>query len=308
MIKNIALIFSILLLSIFLVSTAYILKNKDICCEFELCKQVTSLCISNNEDENEKDNVKGEVLSEKGEKIYFENLKSGDEINVDFKILGKVPSNWFFEGMFPVRVLDVNGEEILLLYATTQDDIFNDEYVDFSVDLSSFVIDIDKDLIVVLRFEKDNPSGLDVNSDKVDISVTLKPKEESKLIGLKVFFPNSKLNDMQDCSLVYPVVRNVPKTVAVGRASLEELFKGVSESEKGNGYFTNINEGVTIQSLSIENGVAKVNLSKELEEGVGGSCRVLSIRSQITETLKQFSTVDSVTISIDGRIEDILQP
>ena len=33
-----------------------------------------------------------------------------------------------------------------------------------------------------------------------------------------------------------------------------------------------------------------------------------AIRVQITETLEQFPTVDSVIISIDGRTEDILQP
>jgi len=45
-----------------------------------------------------------------------------------------------------------------------------------------------------------------------------------------------------------------------------------------------------------------------LEEAVGGSCRVTAIRSQIEQTLKQFSTVQSVIISIDNRTEDILQP
>jgi len=35
---------------------------------------------------------------------------------------------------------------------------------------------------------------------------------------------------------------------------------------------------------------------------------VTAIRAQITETLKQFPTVENVVISIDGRTEDILQP
>jgi len=65
---------------------------------------------------------------------------------------------------------------------------------------------------------------------------------------------------------------------------------------------------VKIQSLSIENGVAKIDFSKELEQDVGGSCRVSAIRAQITETLKQFETVNEVIISIDSRVEDILQP
>jgi len=45
-----------------------------------------------------------------------------------------------------------------------------------------------------------------------------------------------------------------------------------------------------------------------LQYQVGGSCRVSAIRAQIIETLKQFSTVKNVVISINGRTEDILQP
>ncbi|MBA7661011.1 hypothetical protein ES703_69021 [subsurface metagenome] len=63
-----------------------------------------------------------------------------------------------------------------------------------------------------------------------------------------------------------------------------------------------------IQKLIIENGVAKIDFDEQLEFQVGGSCRVVAIRAQITETLKQFPTVDNVIISIDGRTEDILQP
>jgi spore germination protein GerM len=65
---------------------------------------------------------------------------------------------------------------------------------------------------------------------------------------------------------------------------------------------------VRIQSLTIENGVAKVDFDEQLEFQVGGSCRVVAIRVQIIETLKQFPTVNSVIISINGRTEYILQP
>ncbi|PIP22172.1 MAG: hypothetical protein COX38_02115, partial [Candidatus Nealsonbacteria bacterium CG23_combo_of_CG06-09_8_20_14_all_39_25] len=47
---------------------------------------------------------------------------------------------------------------------------------------------------------------------------------------------------------------------------------------------------------------------EQLEFQVGGSCKVSAIRAQITQTLKQFPTVDEVVISINGRTEDILQP
>ena len=129
-----------------------------------------------------------------------------------------------------------------------------------------------------------------------------------KTLKVKVYFNNSKLDPEFSCNKVFPVEREVSKTQAAARAALEELLKGASEKEKIEGFFTSINPGVKIQSLVIENGTAKVDFDEQLEFQVGGSCRVAAIRAQITQTLKQFPTVNSVIISIDGRTEDILQP
>jgi len=125
---------------------------------------------------------------------------------------------------------------------------------------------------------------------------------------IRVFFNNSKFDPEFSCNKVSPVERKVPKTKAIARAALEELLKGPTNPEKEAGFFTSINPGVKIQKLTIENGVAKVDFDEQLEFQVGGSCRVAAIRAQITETLKQFPSVTSIIISIDGRTEDILQP
>ena len=124
-----------------------------------------------------------------------------------------------------------------------------------------------------------------------------------------VSFPNNQLDPkMLDCTKVFRTPRTIEETSAVGRVALEELFKGPTDEETEAGYFTTIPTGVKIQKLTIENGVAKVDLNKTLEYQVGGSCRVASIIAEIKDTLKQFPTVQSVIISIDGRTEDILQP
>ncbi len=298
--KNIVLILSILILSIFLVGTAYIFKNKNICCKYELCEQLTGMC-SEDEEVNEE-----EVLSEKGNKLVLENLKDGDTVDEDFEVKGKVSGEWFFEGTFPVRVLTENEEIIKSLSATTDDDWMTSDLVSFSFKLDT---NLEKESVVVIRFEKANPSGIGENDDYAQVTIKIKPVEKIETMKVKVFFPNSKLDpEMLDCSIVYPVTREIEKTVAVGRAALTELFKGTTDQEEDLGYFSNINEGVEIQSLSIKEGVAYVDLNDKLQEEVGGSCKVTSIRAQISETLKQFSTVDSVVISIDGETEDILQP
>ena len=125
---------------------------------------------------------------------------------------------------------------------------------------------------------------------------------------VEAFFMNGNLDPAVTCEKVFPVTRTVPATKAVGRAALNELLKGPTEAERTGGYSSTIPFGVHVQSLTIQNGMARVDFDETLERAVGGACRVTAIRQQITETLKQFPTVQSVAISIDGRTDDILQP
>lgn len=155
-----------------------------------------------------------------------------------------------------------------------------------------------------LIFYNENPSGLDGNS--VQFAMPIKFNHDN--LSVEVYFGNSEKGSDSDCSQVFAVDRVIAKTEAVARAAIEELLKGPSQSEVDGGFFTTINSGVKIQKLVIENKVAKIDFSSELDENIGGSCRVTAIKSQIIQTLKQFSTISDVVISIDGRIEDILQP
>ena len=64
--------------------------------------------------------------------------------------------------------------------------------------------------------------------------------------------------------------------------------------------YTAIPEGTTLLGLTIEDGVATVDLSREFESG-GGSASMLARLGQVVYTLTQFSTVDSVLFELDGR-------
>ncbi|MFA7654056.1 MAG: GerMN domain-containing protein [Candidatus Magasanikbacteria bacterium] len=135
-----------------------------------------------------------------------------------------------------------------------------------------------------------------------------KVNDSVELIKLKVFFINSQLDPGVSCVKVFSVERFVTSTPAVGLAALQQLLVGPTKSEKAGGFGTTINPGVTVQKLTIENGIARVDFNDELDRQAGGSCRVSAIRAQIEATLKQFSTVKEVIISINGQSEDILQP
>ncbi len=164
--------------------------------------------------------------------------------------------------------------------------------------------------------EKDNPSGLPEQADELIIPVYFKevPEIPEELMTAKIFLSDSRfVNEPYfDCSRTIAVERQVPKSKAVATAALEALLRGATEEEINQGFVSNINSGVRIQKLTIDpsadGGVAKVDFDEQLEFQVGGSCRVAAIRAQITQTLKQFPTVNEVIISINGRTEDILQP
>lgn len=304
--KNTALVIGIVLLSILIIGLAYISQDKNLCCKYEFCSKFISKC-----DEG-KGNVMGmKLTSRNGDTVILDNLKSNDTHTVGYIVEGSALGSWYFEGVFPVRAYNSQGEIIRTMFAETTQDWMTDESVPFTIELD---IEIEQEEEITLRFEKSNPSTLQENSDYVEVTFRLKPlsedtESETDMSSVKVFFANSKMNpEVLDCSLVFPVTRDIEETVAVGRASLLGLFSGPTTEEIEQGYYTSINDGVEILSLVIEDGVAKVDLNSKLQEGVGGSCKVTTIRAQIEETLKQFSTVDSVIISIDGQSEDILQP
>ncbi|HUV81024.1 MAG TPA: GerMN domain-containing protein [Patescibacteria group bacterium] len=220
-------------------------------------------------------------------------------------IKGEARGFWFFEASFPVKLLDENGQLLASAVAYVQEDWMTEDFIPFEAEILFERPAAEKGTLVL---EKDNPSGLPENADELRLPVKFGEAAAAETMTIKAYFNNDRLDPEFSCNKVFPVEREIPETQAVARAALEELLKGPTEEEKSAGFFTSINPGVKIQKLSIENGTLKVDFDEQLEFQVGGSCRVSAIRAQITQTLKQFSTVNEVIISVNGRTEDILQP
>jgi len=218
-------------------------------------------------------------------------------------IIGKARGTWYFEASFPIRLLDPIGNEITSSHAEAKGEWMTENFVPFKTEL---IFNVSATTTAELILQNDNPSGLPEYDKQIKIPLILIPDGDN--IVVNIYFNNSELDPEFSCSKVFAVKRSILKTPAVARATMEELLKGATASEERNGYITNINQGVKIQKLIIENKIAKIDFNEQLESQMGGSCRVIAIRSQITETLKQFPTVNDVIISINGRTEDILQP
>ncbi|MEO8208860.1 MAG: GerMN domain-containing protein [Chloroflexota bacterium] len=99
-----------------------------------------------------------------------------------------------------------------------------------------------------------------------------------------------------------PVLREVPKTVAVASAAMNELIAGPSEADMAArpAMYSTVPSGTRLLGLRIVDGVATVNLSREFESG-GGSASVLGRLGQVVYTLTQFPTVTAVAFELDGQ-------
>ncbi len=94
--------------------------------------------------------------------------------------------------------------------------------------------------------------------------------------------------------------RTMSKTQQVGAAAMKELLSGPNPKEQAAGLTSAIPAGTKFLGLTINNGLASVNLSGEYEAG-GGSLSMASRLAEVVYTLTQFSSVRQVTFQLDGK-------
>ncbi len=99
-----------------------------------------------------------------------------------------------------------------------------------------------------------------------------------------------------------PVLREVPETRAVATAAMTALLAGPKGAEVASrpAMFTAIPDGTRLLGVTITDGIATVDLSREFESG-GGSYSVQARLAQVVYTLTQFPTVDGVLFEIAGK-------
>lgn len=240
------------------------------------------------------------------ELITIDSPEAGDEIQSPLLVSGEARGQWYFEANFSVEIKDEAGNVLTEAPVQADGEWMTEEFVPFSEEIEFDASQAEtSDGSVV--FHRANPSGLEENADSVSVPVTFADTDDAETMNVSVFWSDNAAAAAGDCSVVSSFDRSIPETEGVARAALEELLSGPTEAETQDEYSTNIPDNVSINSLRIEDSVAYADFSSELNEG-GGSCRVTAIRAQITETLKQFSTVEEVVISVDGETETALQP
>jgi spore germination protein GerM len=98
------------------------------------------------------------------------------------------------------------------------------------------------------------------------------------------------------------VARTLPYTKAVARAALEALLAGPTKSEQATwpAISTAIPRDTRLLGITVKDGVARVDLSREFESG-GGTFSMTARLAQVVYTLEQFPTIDAVEFYIEGK-------
>jgi hypothetical protein len=234
--------------------------------------------------------------------IVVSEPKSNDIVTSPFKVTGKAR---VFENQFNYRLKGSDGS-ILAQGNPTANAPDVGQFGPFEFQVTFPPNSVSGTLEV---FDSSPKDGSEI--DMVTVPLTLKASDTAvtgDTMSVKVYFANSKMDPEVTCEKVFPVERVIPKTQSTAKVAIEELLKGPTADEKTAQYTTQLNDGVVLNKLTIVDGVAKVDFSAKMDEKMGGSCRVGLIRRQIEETLKQFPSIKSVVISVEGRTEDILQP
>jgi hypothetical protein len=94
-------------------------------------------------------------------------------------------------------------------------------------------------------------------------------------------------------------LRTHSATRQVATAAVEALLSGPDGAERANGIRSEIPLGTRLNGIAIANGIARVDLSSDYQEGDSSSSLRLRL-AQVVYTLTQFSTVSKVRFLVDG--------
>lgn len=136
--------------------------------------------------------------------------------------------------------------------------------------------------------------------------------QNNETIRIKLYFLNEKFDPhLEDCTKVHAVERAIPKTQAIAKAALEELFKGVTPEESAKGFvsFSPEETAGILKSVKIKNKAAYINFNKNVYEQMGNATTSCGsgFFSSIEKTLFQFPTIKKVFYAVEGSPRDFYE-
>lgn len=237
---------------------------------------------------------------EKTDLIQIESPRPNTEISSPVIIRGKARGTWFFEGSFPVKLIDDKDTVIGNAIATADGEWMTQDFVPFTASLTFSPSGAKKGKLILL---KENPSGLPENEDFLEIPLSFTSGNEVKL-----YYYSKELDPNGDCTqeAIVPVKRSLNKTQTPIQDAIRMLITGdLTSSEKASGLTTEFPlEGFELKGANLKNGELTLEFIDPKMKTSGGSCRVNLLWSQIEKTATQFPEVKSVNFIP----KDLFQP
>jgi len=238
---------------------------------------------------------------EKTDLIQIESPRPNTQISSPVIIKGKARGTWFFEGSFPVKLIDDQGVVIGNAIATADGEWMTQDFVPFTANLTFTLSDSNKGKLIL---EKDNPSGLPENEDFLEVPVNFTSNSNE----VSLYYYSKELDPNGDCTqeAIVPVKRSLNKTQTPIQDTIRMLIAGdLTSSEKANGLSTEFPlEGFELKGANLKNGELTLEFIDPKMKTSGGSCRVNLLWSQIEKTATQFPEVKTVNFIP----KDLFQP
>ncbi|MFA5319072.1 MAG: DUF333 domain-containing protein, partial [Candidatus Paceibacterota bacterium] len=118
--------------------------------------------------------LRNECIDNSGDFRYL-NVKEGEQITSPLKITGEVKGAWFFEGSFPISLVDWDGRIIATGLAQASGEWMTSDYVAFSTEIKFIKPSNPTNQAYAQRgaiiFQKDNPSGLSANDKAYELPI-----------------------------------------------------------------------------------------------------------------------------------------
>ena len=226
------------------------------------------------------------------------NITSNQIITSPLTITGEA-AGLYFEGSFPIEIVDGNGTRLYIGPAQAQKDWMTSEFVPF-VAAATFATPKTATGTIIIR--NDNPSGLPENEYTFRIPVRFSNTERT----VKLYYYDARLdkdvngNILCSAQGLVPVDRTIPVTQTPLQDTIKLLLKGERTSlEQSAGITTEFpltNVSLISANLS-SSGLATLTLSDPNQKTSGGACRVSVLRAAVVATALQFPTVKSVIVS-----------
>ena len=195
-----------------------------------------------------------------------------------------------------------NGEADLYRYIMTSEEHWNkDKHDDIN---ESVIAKANGNVLAFGKYENNDleKTALDMINDLDFIKKNSFINTDYKYRTVNIFLLPKDLSN--DCTAMISSSRVIDHRVDYEMAAMEELFKGVSEAEKIEGYSSIFPDGqdIYLRGIKIENGTAYLNFKdiRNIIPSVSASCGSTAFVSQIEKTLKQFANIKKVIFAIDG--------